>query len=233
MLTRSILLILNHLKKWSTKGPSWQNSFFNLSSCLMTIGRTVIARNVSESNTCRAINVKKKRKLITKNRRLHLKYKHKVNMEDIEKIDMSLGMGTLMFNNLNFRICRISSVRYPRVPIFAHLRRNAPWQRQPCANWKTYLTIIYDTNVSIKGTMHFDNLFPFRIVLPWITPGRFHIALMTSYPIIVHQDWRGIKLGKVYYKICFSFQNIVITVKNTLKWFYVNVLTNLWFKKLI
>ena len=30
-------------------------------------------------------------------------------------------------------------------PFFAHLRRNAPWQRQPRANWKTYLTIIYDT----------------------------------------------------------------------------------------
>ena len=122
--------------------------------------------------------------------------------------------------------CRVSGPRsavYWRAPIileypfFAHLRRNAPWQRQPRANWKTYLTIIYDTNVSFKGTMHFVNLFPFRIFLPWITPGRFHFALMTSYPIIVHQDWRGSKLGKVYYKICFSFQNIVITFKNTLK----------------
>ena len=83
-------------------------------------------------------------------------------------------------------------------PFFAHLRRNTPWQRQPCANWKTYLTIIYDTNVSFKGTMHFVNLFPFPIFLPGITPGRFHFALMTSYPIIVHQDWRGSKLGKVY-----------------------------------
>ena len=27
-------------------------------------------------------------------------------------------------------------------PFFAHLRRNAPWQRQPRVNWKTYLTII-------------------------------------------------------------------------------------------
>ena len=116
-------------------------------------------------------------------------------------------------------------------PFFAHLRRNAPLQRQPCDNWKTYLTIIYDTNVSFNGTMHFVNLFPFRFFLIWITPGWFHFALMMSYSIIVHQDWRGSKLGKVYYKICFSFQNIVITFKNWLKWFYVNVLSNLWNKK--
>ena len=117
-------------------------------------------------------------------------------------------------------------------PFFAHLRCNAPWQRQPHANWKIYLTIIYDISVSFKGTMHFVNLFPLRNFLPWITPGRFHFSLMRSYPIIVHQDWRGSKLGKAYYKICFSLQNIVITSKNTLKWFYVNVLSDLWYKKL-
>ena len=48
-------------------------------------------------------------------------------------------------------------------PFFAHLRRNTPWQRPPRANWKTYLTIIYYTSVSFKGTMDFVNLFPFRI----------------------------------------------------------------------
>ena len=104
----------------------------------------------------------------------------------------------------------------------------------PRPNWliRHFSFFCHFAKSCLKGTMDFVNLFPFRIFLPWIIPGRFHFALMTSYPIIVHQDWRGSKLGKVYYKICFSFQNIVITFKNTLKWFYVNVLSNLWNKKL-
>ena len=77
-------------------------------------------------------------------------------------------------------------------PIFVLVRRNAPWQRQPRANWKTYLTIVYNINVSFKGTMHFVDYFHFENLLPWITPGRFHFVLMTSYPKIVLQNWRGV-----------------------------------------
>ena len=111
-------------------------------------------------------------------------------------------------------------------PIFSHLRCNAPWQRQPRANWKTYLTIRYDINVSFKGTMHFVNLFLFRNFLPSKIP----FSLDGVIPNNCTQNCRGSTRGKAYDKICFSLQNIVITFKNTLKWFYVNILYNLWYK---
>ena len=69
----------------------------------------------------------------------------------------------LKIGNSEFSSCERSILEYP---FFAHLRRNAPWQRQPHANWKTYLTIIYDTTDPSKAQcilsiyFHFDFFYP-------------------------------------------------------------------------